>query len=923
MTRPRRRVLLVVGTLFVLALAALVLLPLLFGGRIADRVKTEVNRSLTARVDWQDAGLGLFRNFPNLTLRLDDLTAVGTGKFEGDTLAAVRELRVVLDLATAVRAALGGSGPIVVRAVELDRPRLALVKLEDGSANWDVTRKDTTDTTAAAKPAARPLAVSLQRFAIDSGTVSFDNRAARLSAAIAGLDQELTGDFAKEQLTIGTRAHADSVTLEFAGIPYLNGVRLDLSTDVAADLAKKSFTLKESGVRLNELVLAFSGTVASAGERLALDLAFGAPKTEFKHILSLVPAVYARDFQSVQASGKLAVSGRIEGEYGEQAFPAFDLRARVDDGAFRYPDLPLPARDIFLDLAVTNPGDHADSTVVDLSRFHVTIGRNPVDVVLAMRTPVSDPDVDVRVKGTLDLADVRRTIKLEKLEELTGTVVADAAVRTRMSWVDEGRYDRVAARGTVDIRDLAVRSEALPHPLAIREASLRLAPSRSELRSLTGTIGSSDLRLSGTLDNLLGYVMRDQDLRGSATLASNRFNLEEWRSKEGDLNIIPVPPKIDFAFQAQVKELLFDKLTMTDARGRLRVKDQRVTLEDFTFNTLGGRIGLTGFYETTDPAKPAFDVGLRMQTVDIPSAFETLTTVRMLAPVARYAHGNFSADLHVNGALGKDMMPLYQGLTGEGSILTSQLQIQDFPALDKLADLTKLGFLSDPAFQAIKSRFQIRDGRLHVQPFTVGVGGTTMNVSGSNGLDQSLRYDLDLRVPRRLLGGAANEAIGGLVSRAAGAGLDLQAAPEIALGIQLTGTVTNPAVKVDVGSAAGSVAETVKEAAEQRVEEVVDSARLRAAAEAQRLVQEAETRAEAIRAEARSLAEKVKTEGYQQADSLVARASGPFAEAAAGLAADKLRKESDNKAAKIVSEADQRASALVAEARKRAGTPAP
>ena len=924
MNRPARRILLVVGAVLALVLVLAALLPLLFGGRIAERVKAEANQSLDARVDWRDASLGLFRNFPNLTLGLDDLTVAGVGPFEGDTLAAVRRLGVVLDLASAVRAALGGSGPVVVRAVELDQPRLSLLKLEDGTANWDITKVDT----AAARPeaeAGRPFAVSLRRFEIDSGTVAFDNRAANLRASVVGLDQSLSGDFGNEQLTIRTLAHADEVSLAFAGIPYLNRVRLDLSTDIAADLAKKSFTLQESGVRLNELTLAFSGSVAAAAERLALDLAFGAPRTDFRHILSLVPAVYSRDFQSVQTSGSLAVSGRVQGEYGDDAFPSLSLGAKVENGSFRYPDLPLPARDIALDLSITNPGGHADSTTVDLRRFHVVLGSNPVDAVLVLRTPISDPDVDARVAGRVDLADLRRTLKLEGVEELAGTIAADAAVRTRMSWLDSAnpQYDRISARGTVDVAGLTVKSDSLPHPLTIREASLRLGPRSAELRSFAGTIGSSDLRLTGRLDNLLGYVLRDDDLRGSASLTSNRFNLDEWRSDEGGLEVIPVPPRIDFSFDAKVSELLFDKLRMANARGRLRVKDERVTLENFTFNTLGGEIGVTGFYETTDPAKPTFDVGMRMQKIDIPSAVEQLTTVRMLAPVARYAQGNFSTDLKVSGALGKDMMPLYDVLTGQGSLQTSRLVINDFPALDRLAGLTKLDFLNDPTLQALRSRFQIREGRLHVEPFSVPVGPTTLQVSGSNGLDQSLDYVLQLPVPRSALGADASQAIAGIVSKAAGAGLDLQGASTIPLGIRLTGTVTNPSIDTEIGKAATAVVEdakeAVREAVEQRVEATVDSAKLRAAAEAQRLVAEAEEQAAKIRAEAQALAESVKREGYAQADSLVGRGEGPLARAAAEVAADRLRKETDRKSASIVEQAAKRADALVAEARKQSG----
>ena len=907
------RILAIVGTPIVCLLALLVVLPLLFRDRIAQRVKVEVNRTLDARVDWRDVGLTFFRDFPNLTLRLDDLTAVGLGRFEGDTLASIRHFGVALDLVSVVRSVLGGAGkPIVVRSIELDQPRLSLIKLEDGTANWDITKK--TPEAEGPPTAASPVAISLRHFEIRDAAVAFDNRQAGLSASLSGFHQSLTGDFARDQVVLQTRAGADTVSLTFAGVPYLNRVKLGLTADIQADLAKKSFTLKDTELRLNDLRLGVSGSANTAGEDIALDLAFNAPSTDFRHILSLVPAIYARDFQSVKTSGAIAVSGRVKGAYGDSAFPSFALNAKVDNGAFQYPDLPLPARDIFVNLSIANPGGDADSTVVRLERFRVRVGRNPIDASMVLRTPLSDPDVDLRVAGKLDLGDVRRTLKLEGIDQLAGTVSADAAVRTRMSYIDTKQYDKVAARGSVDVENLTVKGENLPQPLAIQQASLRLAPQRAELKSFKGSIGSSDLQATGSLENLLGFAFRDDVLRGTATVRSNRFNLDEWRSGEGDLQVIPVPPRIDFGLDATVAELTYDKLKMTGARGRLRVKDQRVTLENFRMNTLGGEFGVTGFYETTTPARPTFDVGLRMTKVDIPAAFEAFTTVRLLAPVAKYARGNFSTDLKLTGALGKDMMPLFDVLSGRGSLQTSQLVLEDFPALERVVGVTKLQFLDNPTLRSLRTAFQIRDGRLHVEPFAVNLGPTTMNVTGSNGLDQSLDYALRLRVPRSELGEAANQAVAGLVARAGGAGIDLKAASEIDLGIQLAGTVTNPSVKVDAASAASAVS-TVKEGVTQALRE---GAARQLSAEATRLVQEAEQRASAIRLEAKTLSETVKREGYQQADALTARTTNPILRAAAGPAADKLREEADEKAAGIIQEADKRADGLVAEARRQA-----
>jgi uncharacterized protein involved in outer membrane biogenesis len=906
MKRPTR-ILAVAGAVLALLLVLLLVLPLLFRGRIETRVKIAVNQNVNARVDWRDVGLSFFRHFPDLTLTLDDLTTVGVDKFRADTLAAVRHLRVSLSLPSVVSSALGGSDPIVVKTVELDGPRLRLIALEDGTANWDITKK-----TAAAEPrtASKPMAVSLRRFEITDAAVAFDNRQSKLKASLAGYHQSLSGDFSQSQVAVRTEAGADTVSVTFAGIPYLNRVRLGLTADVQADLAGKSYTLKTTELRLNDLKLGVSGSARSSGKLLGLDLAFNAPSTSFRSILSLVPAIYAHDFDKVKTAGTIAVNGRVKGQYGEKAFPSFALSAKVSNGAFQYPDLPLPARDIAMDLSLTNPGGSADSTVVRLQKFHLLIGRNPVDATLTLRTPISDPDVDARVRGKVDLADVRRTMKLEGVDQLAGTVSADAAVRTRMSYVDRKQYDKVNASGTVEVAGVTMKGKTLPHPLTVREASLTLAPERAQLKSFSGTIGSSDLRAAGTLENLLPFAFRDDTLRGTATVRSNHFNLNEWQSGGGDLRIIPVPPRIDFGLDVTVAELTYGNLRMSNARGKLRVKDQRVTLENFQMNTLGGEIALTGFYETTNAAKPTFDVGLKLNKVDIPSAFKAFTTVQMLAPVARYAVGSMSTDLRVNGALGKNMMPLFQGLTGNGTVQTSDLDLKDFPPLEKVVDVTKLRFLDNPGLDAIRAAFQIHDGRLFVKPFDVKLGGTTMNVAGSNGLDQSLQYTLGLKVPRSLLGGGANQAIAGLVSKAGQAGIDLSAAPEIPLGIQLGGTVTNPSVKADVGSVASSVTAGAQQAVKQAVTEKVDSAAMRA-------LQEAEKQAAAIRQQAESLAATVKRTGYQQADSLTAKATNPMLQLAAKPAADQLRKQADSKAAAIVNEASRRADSLIAAAKRR------
>jgi len=402
----RTRIFAVVGALLALLVIAVAAVPMFFGDTIANRAKVEANGALTARVDWRDAGLSLFGDFPNLTLRLDDLSVAGTGRFAGDTLARVTRLGVVLDLAS-VLGNLRSGAPIVVRAVEINRPLIALKVLEDGTANWDIVKES-----APKAEGSRPLTVKLRKLDISNASIALDDQKSRLVASLTGLRQSLSGDFGDEQFTLETDAHADSVSVRFAGIPYVNRVALDITAALDADMRTKKFTFAKNEIRLNDLRLGFSGSAIIGDENVALDLAFNTPRTDFRHILSLVPAIYTHDFQKLRTSGAVTVSGTVKGNYGERAFPSFAVNAKVNNGAFQYPDLPLPARDIALDLSVKNPGGHVDSTVVRLDRFHAVIGRNPIDGAMLLKTPVSDPDVDLRLTGQVDLADVGRTVTI-------------------------------------------------------------------------------------------------------------------------------------------------------------------------------------------------------------------------------------------------------------------------------------------------------------------------------------------------------------------------------------------------------------------------------------------------------------------------------------------------------------------------------
>lgn len=915
-----RKVVIGLGVFVGLVLLLLILVPIAFGGRIAGRAKAEIEKRVDARVDWSGARLTFFRHFPDLTLSLNDLSVRGIGEFEGDTLASVSSFRLVLDVGSVLF-----GDQTVIRQVDVDEPAVHLIVLEDGAANWDIARASEG---ASGAEESGGLNLELRGLAVNRGRIVFENRGTGMMATIEGLDHSLAGDFSRDRFTIDTHTRAASVTAGTERLSYLSGVEAELDAAIDADMTTRRFTLGDNRLRLNALGLSFTGTVQSLDDALALDLEFASPDNDFAGLLSLVPAIWTNDFESLRTEGELSVAGRVGGRYGENAFPSFQLTAQVDGASLQYPDMPLAARDIALDLAVDNPGGSADSTVVRMRRLHARIGDDPVEATMTVRSPVSDPDFDVAVDGTVDLGAASRTFKLETVEELAGIVNADFEIRARRSALAAKQYDRVAARGDIVASNVVLRSTAVRQPVSIEELSLGLSPRVAELRTFRGTVGSSDIRLRGTLENLLGFALGEGALAGNAVLESDRFDLDEWRSDDSELDVIPVPPRLDFVLRTTIAQLHHDRLDMTDARGLVRVKDERLTIDSLRLNAIGGELRLAGYYDTTDPAQPTFDVDVSIVDADLAQAFEALTTVRLLAPVARYAQGRFSTDLSLAGPLGENMAPLLTALSGRGALRTSQIELRDFPPMNRLAEALNSTRLQNPALRAISTVIQIRDGRLHVRPFDVAVGATTLTVGGSNGIDRSLEYDLVLALPQSSIESGVRQAIGNLFARA-GAATSLDSASVVRVAVRLTGTIDDPSISLGVGqgvdsalqsleqTARGAVQQATGEAAE-RVDSASVAARRRAEAEAQRIIADAEGRAATIRAEADSLAAVVRRQADRQADSLVARASSPLAKVAAERAAATLRREADQRATQITEEADRRANGVVEEARRQA-----
>lgn len=790
MNRTVKKTMKIAGITLGVILLLLLILPFAFQGKLAKLVKEEGNKMLNAQFDFRTLNISLLRNFPSASVSLEDFWLKGTGSFENDTLIQAGELTAAVNLFS-----LFGDGGYDISRIIVKDTRVHAIVLEDGRPNWDVMKPSPDAETPEDETAQETFRIKLQKLSVDNLSVVYDDRQGGVFADLSRLEADCSGDFGSDRTVVDLKMETPSLTCRTGGIPLLNKVSLEADMDVDADLAGGKFTLRENMLRLNAIQLNLDGWLAQTKQGMDMDLRLNTNEVGFKELLSLIPAIYAKDFQDLKTDGKVTLNAFARGSMeGNTKVPQFEVNLDVKDAMFRYPSLPAGVEKINISALVRNAGGPLDATEISVAPFDFVLAGNPFSLNATVKTPVSDPDFHLTARGKLDLGKVKEVYPLDDMQ-LNGLVQADLELGGRLSMVEKEQFEQMQAKGSLRLNQMKLVLKDMP-PVDIQQSVFTFSPRYLQLSETTVNIGKNDLTLDSRFENYLGYALKGSTLKGTLNVSSNHLNLNDFMSADttaavaevpadtAAMGVIRVPENIDFQMQAAFRELLFDKMTLTDGKGTLLVRNGTVDMRNLSFNTMGGSVTMNGAYAAPQKKQPELNAAFDMRNISFAQAYQDLGLVQQLAPIFAGLKGNFSGNLQIDTPLDATMSPVMSAVQGKGALSTKDLSLSGVKFIDQVADIVKKPSLKEIKVKDLNIDFEIKDGRVTTKPFDLKLGDYNMNLSGSTGLDQTIDYTGKITMPA-----------GGIASKLG------------TVDMTIGGTFTSPKVGIDMASLARNAAE--------------------------------------------------------------------------------------------------------------------
>lgn len=450
-----KKALIIVGLVFVVLLAAAFVLPIVFKDDIKAAIDKEIAKSVNADVyfDADNFSLTLFRNFPNITAQMSKFGVINRAPFEGEVLFAAESFEVEVNL----KDILFGD-QMKLKGITVVSPVINVKVLEDGRANYDIAIPSEEQNKT--EEGGGEFSFGIDHWEVIDGDLVYDDKSIPFYLEMRNMNHSGSGDFTQSVFDLKTLTTVDTLNVGYDGDMYLSNkqANVDMTISISEDYTK--YTFKENSAKLNDFAMSFDGWFKMNENDYGMDISFKSPENTFKSLLSLVPGMYSQGFKDIETKGELAFNGFVKGTYSDTQMPAFNVALKVSEAMFKYPDLPTAITNINLDMLIDNKDGIIDNTVIDVKKFHMDFGNNPVDA-RALITKMYPTNVDANITAKLNLAELNKMFPIEGLD-MRGNYALDLSAK--------GVYDSLkktipSINAAMSLANGYVKSSEFPLPL--------------------------------------------------------------------------------------------------------------------------------------------------------------------------------------------------------------------------------------------------------------------------------------------------------------------------------------------------------------------------------------------------------------------------------------------------------------------------
>jgi hypothetical protein len=731
-----------------LAIAAVIMLIISFSAffsifyekALIRYLKTYLDERLLTEISVGEIRFKILKGFPHATVELRNVTMLSgrdfsTVDFHGtfaDTLLTARRISCQFDL------------------IGLLHRRYELRKIDatDGYLNILTDNSSINNLNIWKTPENkehRSYSVNLNAIHLNDMYIRINNLPEKVFWLAMSTKTTLRGTFSDDGFSGEIRGDASAADLIIREKTLLNNAALQLQAKMI--YAERHFRIRQGKIQVNKAVIQLSGSYGMKNDR-PLNITLVIPRFGLEELISILPVSSTRSISAYHFDGKGKFTGRLhgylKGNRGMNVTGNFSLNDCSARNNFTRTSLDK------INLSGSISGNTENDIRLDITQFSASLGKGKISGDLILFDLHTMP-FKANIAANLDLKAFSHFINADTIEDLSGFIQSEIHTEGQLKPSDNesaSSYLDFLKNGHFTFNDAGISIKKGKYRL--QHMNGRATLNRIiQLDSLSFQLNNNEFLLSGSLDNLAGYLLKNGELSVRLNMETGSFDLIKFlvttknQSKSAaskDTDFFPDRIRLQAKFSSD--KFIAGKFHATDLKLSMLLFDDSAFINRFVFKFPDG--GISGNALVVEDTSHIISVSCntKSESVNIQQLFTSFNNFAQHFIVDRNVNGELNGDIGFYAQWDADMKFMKESLEARANITISDGELVQFEPMLRLSKYINVDELSHIRFSTLKNEIFINNQQVTIPEMAIHSSAFNISVSGQHSFDNHFVYKL-------------------------------------------------------------------------------------------------------------------------------------------------------------------------------------
>lgn len=745
MLKILKRLLIVVILILVLVLAGL-FYGYLNRDTIEEIVISEINQTIDIEIAVADVKFSIFDNFPYASLKFTELQTKEMVSGNSGHLLKAGEVSILINLYDIIRKNYS------IERVILKDAFLNIIVFKDGTKNYSVLKKsENTSQNSSVK-------LDFQNVMLRNVQVSYLNYRSDQEYLFRVNDGRLNGAFESTAYTLDAKGNIYVELLKSGKAIVIKERGISTSFSINVDKQNHVYSIKDCKLSIMNLDFYISGKFKSQGDKLMTDLEIESEKSSLDSFLELVPKEFLKPISDYSIEGDLLFWSNVKGELSGKTIPAVTFNFELDQGKMNDRLSGITLNEVQLKGSFKN-GELRSTKSYQLliENLSARVRSGSISANLKIEN-FEHPLVAVAFSTQIDLDEFKDFIKSDTLQTISGKMDLDMQFKNRLKNFEKFTInDFLSSTTTGEMKLEGVNLSLKKSPVSYRDirGSFQFSNKDLLIDQLEGRIAETNFKIKGEFINLLPFAFfPNEEIEIRADFYSPHLYIEDvlmYRATENDtLYRLRFSPMLNFDLNLDIDQLSFRKFNAENIKGKLRLKNQKVYVEDASLKSMDGNTTFDGIIDGTNPAFFQLSCNADFKSVSIQKLFSDFGNFNQSSITSDNLRGKVDANIYYSSRLSPDLRVDAGSVHTIAALDISNGELIQFSALYKLSRFVKQQELEHIHFSSLKNRIRIRDRVVYIPEMDVESNTLNLKLNGQHSFDNQIEYHVQIKLSELL-----------------------------------------------------------------------------------------------------------------------------------------------------------------------------